>query len=249
VAAVTERESSSTAPGEAEATVDSIAAVASLAEPTRRRLFDWVAEQPDAVGRDHAATALGVGRPLAAFHLDRLVEAGLLAVEYRRLSGRTGPGAGRPAKLYRPSNRAVEVSVPARRYEVAARLFAESLESIDGKPPAALVAAAARRGRRLAERVRRSLGRKPSVKRIRSALLAELEAGGYKPRPLADRTIRFANCPYDELVAEHHDLICGANVAMAAALVEGTGAQFNARLDPQPGWCCVVLEPDRAPAT
>jgi len=100
--------------------------VAVLSEPVRRALYAHVAEQPQPVGRDAAAVAVGVSRSLAAFHLDRLVDAGLLDVTYRRLSGRSGPGAGRPAKLYLRSSRQVELSLPARRYELAARLFADA---------------------------------------------------------------------------------------------------------------------------
>src|SRR4051794_12135317 len=101
--------------------------IAVLVDPVRRRVYSHVSEQTEPVGRDATAAALGIGRPLAAFHLDRLVEAGLLDVTYRRLSGRTGPGAGRPSKLYARSRRDVSVSVPARRYELAARLFADAL--------------------------------------------------------------------------------------------------------------------------
>ena len=228
-------------------TPDSITAVAALGEPTRRRLFDWVAEQPDAVGRDQAAAALGIGRPLAAFHLDRLVEAGLLEVEYRRLTGRTGPGAGRPAKLYRASAREVQVSLPARRYDVVARLLAEGLdEAADPAAREAVRAAARRRGRALGERARRELGPRPGRARTRSALVEALERTGYAPRPQPDGTIRLANCPYDALVADHRDLVCGANVALTGAVADGLGAQLEARLDPQPGWCCAVLTPDRA---
>jgi predicted ArsR family transcriptional regulator len=227
-------------------TTDPITAVAALGEPTRRRLFEWVAEQADAVGRDQAAAALGIGRPLAAFHLDRLVEAGLLAVEYRRLTGRTGPGAGRPAKLYRPSGADVQVSLPARRYEVAAQLLAEGLD--DAADPGARDAvrvAARRRGRALGDRARRELGRRPGRARARTAVVETLERAGYAPRPQPDGTIRLANCPYDALVADHRDLICGANVALTGAVAEALDAQLDARLDPQPGWCCAVLVPDR----
>ena len=92
---------------------DEIDGVAALAEPTRRRLYDLVAARDEPVGRDDAVEALGISRELAAFHLDRLVEAGLLQTEYRRRNGRTGPGAGRPAKLYRRADRVVEISLPA----------------------------------------------------------------------------------------------------------------------------------------
>src|SRR5690348_16767926 len=93
---------------------EDLARLETLAEPTRRRLYEYVAGRPDAVGRDQAAEELCLPRHAAKFHLDRLVEAGLLVTEFRRLSGRTGPGAGRPAKLYRRAAREVSVSVPAR---------------------------------------------------------------------------------------------------------------------------------------
>src|SRR5688572_4623010 len=105
--------------------------VAVLAEPVRRALYAYVSDQLEPVGRDAAAEALAIGRPLAAFHLDRLVQAGLLDVTFRRLSGRAGPGAGRPAKLYHRSAREVELTLPARNYEIAARLFAEALAAGD----------------------------------------------------------------------------------------------------------------------
>src|SRR5215210_4980262 len=89
-----------------------ISAIAALNEPIRRALYTYVAEQAGPVGRDEAAEAAGITRELAAFHLDRLLDEGLLDVEYRRLSGRSGPGAGRPAKLYHPSRRQVQVSLP-----------------------------------------------------------------------------------------------------------------------------------------
>ena len=100
-----------------------------LGEPVRRALFEHVAGRDEPVDRDDAAAATGIGRPLSAFHLDRLVAAGLLEVEYRRRSGRSGPGAGRPAKFYRRTRGLdVELSVPARQYRMAAEIFAEGID-------------------------------------------------------------------------------------------------------------------------
>ncbi len=104
-----------------------VAAVAALAEPTRRRLYEHVVRQPHPVSRDDVAGAVGVPRPTTAFHLDRLVADGLLDVHYERRSGRTGPGAGRPAKLYRRSECSVEVSLPERHYDLAGDLLAAAL--------------------------------------------------------------------------------------------------------------------------
>src|SRR5215210_5224917 len=118
-----------------------VAAVAALAEPTRRRLYEHVVRSPHALSRDDVAGATGVPRPTAAFHLDRLVADGLLDVHYERRTGRTGPGAGRPAKLYRRSDASVTVSLPERRYDLAGELLASAVadsEQSGERPGAAL---------------------------------------------------------------------------------------------------------------
>ena len=104
-----------------------IAGIASLAEPQRRALYRLIARHGEPVSKDQAAAALGVARSVAAFHLDRLVDDGLLVAEYRRLTGRQGPGAGRPAKLYRRAPGTIAVSLPSRDYALAARLLAEAI--------------------------------------------------------------------------------------------------------------------------
>src|SRR5260221_9031496 len=103
--------------------------VSGLADPVRRRLYDYVSASGEPVGREEAAAATGIGRPLAAYHLDRLVSLGLLTADYRRPSGRTGPGAGRPAKVYVRSGSEFTVTVPPREYELAARLLAQAVWS------------------------------------------------------------------------------------------------------------------------
>ena len=109
-------------------------ALSLLDEPVRRRLFDWVLEQNRPVGREEASRALHISRPLATFHLDKLADAGLLETGYQRLSGRTGPGAGRPARVYWKTEREFNIQVPERNYERAAELFATALEHTGGLP-------------------------------------------------------------------------------------------------------------------
>jgi predicted ArsR family transcriptional regulator len=220
-----------------------IRAVALLDEPVRRHLYEVVAASRDAVNRDDAAAAAGVSRALAAFHLDRLVDAGLLVAEYRRLSGRAGPGAGRPAKLYRAAAGEVAVSLPDRRYELPARLFAEALEHDGGPQPAPSVAAAARAlGSSLGTAARAAAGRRPARSRLRDALASTLDRRGYAPFETAAGEIRFGNCPFHALVDEHRDLVCGMNLALAEGMLDGLGAdRLEARLDPQPGLCCVAI--------
>ena len=118
--------------------------LALLDEPVRRKLYLHVAETGEEVSRDQAARATKVSRALAAFHLDRLVEAGLLETTFRRLTGRTGPGAGRPAKLYRRASVQLDVSVPERRYEMAAHILARALAALPPDEGRALLRKAAR---------------------------------------------------------------------------------------------------------
>jgi len=224
---------------------DDLHAIASLDEPARRALYEWVASSGRAVGRDEAAAAAGVSRALAAFHLDRLVKDGLLIPEYRRLSGRTGPGAGRPAKLYRRAPREVSVTLPERRYETAARLFAETLDRVaagDDGPPRELRDAAHEVGEEAGANAAKTAGRPRSRSGRRDAVMAALRDRGYEPFAGEDREIRLRNCPYHALVDEHRPLVCGMNLALVEGVVDGVGATgLEARLDTQPGLCCVAI--------
>jgi predicted ArsR family transcriptional regulator len=219
-----------------------LAAIGLLEEPVRRRLYDWVSGQQKPVGRDSAAAAVGITRALAAFHLDRLAEAGLLETGYQRLSGRTGPGAGRPARVYSRGKRQISVSLPGRRYELAADLFATALEKIvSATPPADLHDAAADVGAGLG---RSGEGRRGSTKR----LLNVLQNNGYEPVTDDAGVIRLRNCPFDALVDEHRPLVCGTNLALAEGIAEGTGTrQYTPVIDRQPGYCCVAFV--RSPAS
>jgi predicted ArsR family transcriptional regulator len=223
---------------------DDLAAIASLEEPARRSLYEWVVASGRAVGRDEAASAVGVTRALAAFHLDRLVRDGLLVTEYRRLTGRTGPGAGRPAKLYRRAPREVSVSLPDRRYETAAGLFAETLERLgdaDG-PPAELRAAAHDVGQDSGSHAAAAAGRPRSRAGRRAAVVDALRERGYEPFTDDAGEIRLRNCPYHALVDEHRPLVCGMNLALVDGVIDGTGdATLEARLDTRPGLCCVAI--------
>jgi predicted ArsR family transcriptional regulator len=225
-------------------TPEDLAAVASLEEPARRALYDWVVASGRAVGRDEAAAAVGVTRALAAFHLDRLVRDGLLDTEYRRLTGRTGPGAGRPAKLYRRAPREVTVSLPDRRYETAAGLFAETLERLgDGDgPPVELRTAAHEVGLETGTHAADAAGRPRSRAGRRAAVVEALRERGYEPFTDDAGDIRLRNCPYHALVDQHRPLVCGMNLALVDGVIDGAGGGgLEARLETQPGLCCVAI--------
>jgi predicted ArsR family transcriptional regulator len=219
-----------------------IASLASLGEPARRALYLYVAGRPREVSRDEAARVAGISRSLAGFHLDRLVEEGLLEASFRRLSGRSGPGAGRPAKLYRRSNRQVEVTLPERRYELAARILASAIDASDApKTRKALVKTARGIGEQIGADARSRVGSRPGRKRLLARMVDALSAQGYEPEA-AGGELRLRNCPFHALVAEHTDLVCGMNLALIEGVVEGL--EFPAAkpvLAPTPGMCCVCV--------
>ncbi|MGW5721061.1 helix-turn-helix transcriptional regulator [Amycolatopsis sp. NPDC003865] len=207
-----------------------LAAVAALDEPTRRRLYEYVVRRPRPVSRDDVAAALAVPRATVAFHLDRLVEEQLLTVEYERRSGRTGPGAGRPAKLYRRSDRQVSVSVPERHYELAGELLASAIEEADetGGPAREIL------GRRAREH-----GAGLAVPDV----VAALEEHGFEPRSEGDGVL-LGNCPFQRLARAHPRLVCEMNLGLVEGLLDGAGERrLRARLDPRAGFCCVRLAP------
>jgi predicted ArsR family transcriptional regulator len=212
---------------------DRIAALAALDDPTRRAVFDLVAHSATPVSRDAAAEALGTSRRVAAFHLDRLADQGLLAVEYRRPPGRSGPGAGRPAKLYRRIENEIAVSVPPRHYDLVAEvLAAAAAESIDtGTAVQDLL-------NQTAYHTGRTIGAAAST------LQTALEEAGYEPRgDDPDGPLILRNCPFHRLARQFTALVCGMNLQLLRGVADGAGAARTVTLDPNPSRCCVRLQP------
>ena len=210
-----------------------LASVSSLDDPVRRRLYEVVARRTEPVCRDEAAAAAGIGRALAVYHLDKLVESGLLTATYARPAGRTGPGAGRPAKLYARSDREFAVTVPPREYELAARLLVQVVESdASGRSRAALLDAARRLGA--------ELGSRSQTADLEGALARH----GYEPRRDDAGTIRLRNCPFHQLAEQHRDIVCGMNLGLIEGLIAGLQVPgARPALDPSygPGYCCVAI--------
>ena len=217
-----------------------LAALSSLGDPVRRSLYEFVAGHTEPVGRDEAAAAAGIGRPLAAYHLDKLVSQGLLTASYQRPAGRGGPGAGRPAKVYARSGREFAVTVPPREYELAARLLAVAIESDrSGASRATLRNAAQQFGTGLG---RRYLAADPGSEDPWHAAEKALREHGFEPWHDEEGTVRLRNCPFQHLAAQHTEIVCGMNLALVEGLVAGLGATgLHPALDPQPGCCCVAI--------
>jgi predicted ArsR family transcriptional regulator len=225
-----------------------IGAIASLDQPLRRRLYELLAESDGGwVTRDDAATRLEVPRSVAAFHLDKLVDAGVVEVSFERTSGRTGPGAGRPSKMYRLVADEISASMPDRHYDLAGRLLAGAVAESTalGEPVDRCLGPVARAaGREVGLQARADAGADAGT----PVVVTALERGGYEPDVLDHGEIALSNCPFHRLAAEHRGLVCGMNLDYLAGLVEGLDPEphLRAHLEPEAGHCCVRLRPDRA---
>lgn len=225
------------------AALGDVAPLSALDDPVRRRLYDYVCEQDQPVSRDQASGAAGIGRTLAAYHLDRLEAAGLLSVEYQRPEGRGGPGAGRPAKLYRRAEREFSVTLPPRDYELLTQVLLESVErDTTGTVRDATGAVAERMGRAAGEAsVSGAAGTVDGAEVLTSAL----RLCGYQPSLQDAGDITLRNCPFDRAAKTHRDIVCLLNLRLVQGLVDGVGGDpTRAALEPTPGHCCVVIHPE-----
>jgi predicted ArsR family transcriptional regulator len=221
-----------------------VAAIAALGDPTRRALYRYIAARGVPVGREDAAAAVGVPHHVARFHLDRLHEAGLLEIEYRRPAGRGGPGAGRPAKLYRPGLAEFSVSIPGRRYDLAGLVLAQAVAAaIASDTPAAqaLEEAAGEAGRAIGEAARAPADGTGDEAGSLAAALETLDAFGFSPRAEGSG-YALGNCPFHALSAQLPEVVCRMNLALISSTLEAAGARnASAHLDPAEGRCCVTV--------
>lgn len=213
-----------------------------LAEPTRRRVLEMVRSHDGPVTRETVAGDAGISERLAAFHLDRLAKAGLLDVDYARPPGRSGPGAGRPAKRYRPAPVQVSLTVPPRRYSLVARILARGMSQSPEDAASASRDAAYREGEQLGAASRPH--RRPTIK----AICETLGVVGYEPQTQPrGKQVRLRNCPFHDVVEVNRDLVCSLNHRFISGVIDGIGASgCRAEPDGQSPDCCVTVHCSRA---
>lgn len=217
---------------------DDISRLASLAEPVRRQLYNVVSQARDWLSREQAAAEAGIPLHVAKFHLDRLVTSGLLDIDYRRLSGRKGPGAGRPSKLYRRSDAEISVTVPPRQYDLLSRILA------------AAVVESQELGRNT-EDVAMEIAHQEGVEHAQDAppaatpearLCHGLTQIGFEPA-VSETTIDLINCPFHAVAQRQTALVCGINLAFVDGYIEALPCpDANARLNPGPERCCITID-------
>jgi predicted ArsR family transcriptional regulator len=221
-------------------------AVAVLAEPRRREVYEFVVNAAGPVSRDDVVDALGLARSTAAFHLDKLAEADLVEVSFAYPAGRRpGPGAGRPSKLYGRAQAEVAVSVPPRRYDLAGTILARALASDEPDPRAAAERIARADGREIGAQYRQRL--RPNARRAQQLVDHALTDCGFAPQ-VNGSEIELRNCPFHSLAAVAQNLICGLNQAFISGVIEGVGGDERLTADlvgADGGGCCVAVRRGR----
>ena len=213
-------------------------AMAVLVDPVRRSLYEHVRRQQHPVSREEAADALAISRNLSAFHLDKLVEAGLLRARYEAPADQPR-GRGRTPKVYEPADDGLSLSVPPRQYELIGEILADAVATAPNDAQAAAQRRAVEVGREVAMTSGTKIKTHSDVRAQTTATFELLRDLGFDP--VADDTgITLQNCPFHRLAERQTELVCGLNEAFIHGLLDGLDAtRLGARLAPQPGACCV----------
>ncbi|MGW2706289.1 helix-turn-helix transcriptional regulator [Streptomyces sp. NPDC001340] len=229
----------------ADTAIDSVGV---LSEDSRRRMFTFVRRARRAVTRDEAAASVGISRKLAAFHLDKLVDAGLLRARYETPGGIRK--VGRQPKVYEPTDAQITVSIPDRRHEFLAELLLDAVltEEAGENAAQAAVRTAEQRGRQVGEAARdETRPGRLGPERGLTACERLLDRYGYEPVRETPTQLRLRNCPFHPLAAKAPDLVCGMNQAFLSGYLDGLQVNgVQAILAPEPGECCVRLGPSDA---
>ncbi|SMD23383.1 Predicted transcriptional regulator, ArsR family [Kibdelosporangium aridum] len=213
--------------------------MAALDDDLRWRMYTFIRAERRPVTRDEAAASVGISRKLAAFHLDKLVDAGLLKAGYQA-AGKVG----RAPKVYEPTDVDIRVAIPQRQHDVLAEILLDAVVAKDVSDEA--VKAAAQRGENLGtnERDKAKLGRL-GAERALTVAEGVLTRYGFEPAREGPTCLRLRNCPFHPLAAKAPDLVCAINQAFLNGLLDGLEApSVRAVLEPAPGECCVRLRGD-----
>ncbi len=219
-----------------------------LGDETRWRIYEQIRRAGRPLSRQEVGERVGIPVRLAAFHLERLLDVGMLTAHYARPPGRSGPGAGRTAKYYAPAELELDLSIPQRRYEFLGALLVDALQAASRGEPAyeAASSIASTQGREIGEGARPRRSHRRTEGQRRRTLTNLLDDLAYEPYPTPEGGIAFHNCPFHSLARRAPEVVCFINHAFLDGILDGLGEEGLEALLAcrQPGDCCVLLQPE-----
>jgi predicted ArsR family transcriptional regulator len=220
-----------------------LTAAAALTDDLRRQMYGYIRRARRPVSREEAAESAGISRKLAAFHLDKLVEVGLLRAHYEPIGGIRK--VGRAPKLYEPTDAGLRINIPAREHDLLAGILVDALlaEDQDTTGRDAAIQVARHRGAELgASESERARPGRLGAERALTLATAALSRYGFEPDRVTPTLLRLRNCPFHPLAAKAPQLICGINHAFLTGFLDALGASsVTAVLALRDGECCVEL--------
>jgi predicted ArsR family transcriptional regulator len=190
-----------------------------IGPPELRAALMYVRRSPHPVTADDAARALGVHRSAARSRLERLLRAGLVEASFSRRSGRSGPGAGRPAKHYAAAPESEALELPPRYLPALVSRLLDEIPS-DGREDA-LRRAGEDFGRELADAA--GLEAHPHIEAGAEAVCATVRSLGFQAAVdrIEDHTVAIVTptCPLRPLVMERVE-VAYVDRGMWAGLME-----------------------------
>lgn len=214
-----------------------------LGDPTRRAVYIAVREAAEPLTSTDVADLFDIHPNVARHHLDKLANDGYLEVDRRRQSGRSGPGAGRPAKCYSPSGKGIDLHFPSRRHDLLVELLVRIVERSGGSDAARVAEDV---GREYGEELASEIG-SPADAAYETAVTAIAKAMtglGFEMSadPGAGRLLT-SSCPFGGAAAQHPEVVCSLDRGIVSGLFAGMSRPCEPVLHPDPHEACVTEVP------
>ncbi|HUF16265.1 MAG TPA: helix-turn-helix domain-containing protein [Acidimicrobiia bacterium] len=197
----------------------------SLGDPTRRAIYIAVRESVEPMTTSKVADLFDIHPNVARHHLDRLADDGYLKVSHQRRAG--GPGAGRPAKTYEPTNKEVSVHFAPRRFEMLAEMLFQVLDELS---PPDVSEIAERVGRSYGQQLAAEIGgtNEPGYDEAVKAVASAMTGLGFSVDPdVEGQRLLTSHCPFGETATNHPEVICSLDRGIVAGLFGALSVPCN----------------------
>ncbi|HLT97585.1 MAG TPA: helix-turn-helix domain-containing protein [Acidimicrobiia bacterium] len=216
-----------------------------LGDPTRRAIYVAVRESSEPMTTSRIAQLFDIHPNVARHHLDKLADDGWLIVSRQRASGRSGPGAGRPAKTYQASKREVSIHFAPRRYELLVDLLMRVINEI---APEGVSEIAQRVGYEYGRELAKEIGAPEDAgytHAIQAVAMAMTGLGFSMDPDVEGERLLTTHCPFGDAATDHPDVVCSLDRGIVSGLAGGLGASAEPVLIPhsQPEDQCVTRVP------